>query len=134
MKKNNQYGFRSKRSCADATASTTEFMRSEIGNKEPGQAYFIDLQKAFDTLDHSILFEKLERNGYKGPIHAMIKSYVSDRWQHVFRNGICSDNEQILIADPQGSILGPFLFLLYVNDLHTSSGDCKVTMFTDDTT
>ena len=57
----NQYGFRSRRSCADAIATVTEFMRSEIDSKSTGQASFIDLQKAFDTLDHKILLEK-EKN------------------------------------------------------------------------
>ena len=64
----------------------------------------------------------------------MIKSYPCGRWQHVFVNGICSDNKQILTGVPQGSILGPFQFLLYKNDLDTSSGDSKVTMFAGDTT
>ena len=86
-----------------------------------------------DTLLHSILLEKLERYGYRGAIHAIIKNYLSGRWQQVFINGIGSDKIQILTGVPQGSILGPLLFLLHKNDLGTSSGDSKVTMFTDDT-
>ena len=61
-------------------------------------------------------------------------SYLSDRWQHVFINGISSDKKQILTGVPQCSIPGPFVFLLYINNLDTSSGDSKVTMFADDTT
>ena len=130
----NQYGFRSRRSCADAIATVTEFMRSEIDSKATGQACFIDLQKAFDTLDHKILLEKLEKYGYRGPIHKLLSSYLSDRWQYIELNGTRTDKKQILTGVPQGSILGPLLLLLYINDLDMNSGDSNVTMFADDTT
>ena len=82
-----QYGFRSKRSCIDAIVSITEFIRTEIYIKSLGRACFIDQQKAFDTLDHNILLQKLEKYGYRGPIHVMMKSYFSDRLQYVDMNG-----------------------------------------------
>ena len=73
----NQYGFRLKRPCIDAIVSITEFIRTEIERKSLGQACLIDLQKAFDTLDHNILLQKLEKYGYRGPFHDMMKEVTS---------------------------------------------------------
>ena len=78
--------------------------------------------------------EKLEKYGYRGPIYKLLNSYLSDRWQYIDLNGTCTSKKQILTGVPQGSILGPFLFLLYINDLDKNSGDSNVTMFADDTT
>ena len=130
----NQYGFRSNRSCIDVIVSITEFIRTEIDRKSLGQACFIDLQKAFDTLDHNVLLQKMEKYGYRGPIHDMMKSYLSDRWQYVDMNGKETNQKRITTGVPQGSILGPFLFLLYINNLDSSSGISKMSMFADDTT
>ena len=130
----NQYGFRSKRSGIDAIMSITEFIRTEIDRKSLGQVCFIDLQKAFDKLDHNILLQKIEKYEYRGPIHDMMKNYLSDRWQYVDMNGKDTNQKRIKTAVPQGSVLGPFLFLLYINNLDSSSGNSKVSMFADDTT
>ena len=77
----NQYRFRASRSCIDASVSITEIIRTELDRKSLGQACFIDLQKTFDTLDHNILLQKMEKDGYRGPIHHMMKSYLSKRRQ-----------------------------------------------------
>ena len=114
--------------------SITEFIRTEIDRKSLGQACFIDLQKAFDTLDHNVLLQKMEKYGYRGPIHDMMKSYLSDRWQYVNMNGKETNQKRITTGVPQGSILGPFLFLLYINNLDSFSGNNKVSMFADHTT
>ena len=129
-----QYGFRSNRSCIDAILSITEFIRTEIDGKSPGQVCFIDLQKAFDTLDHNILLQKMEKYGYRGPIHDMMKSYVSDRWHFVDMNGKETNRKRITTGVPQGSILGPFSFLIYINNLDSSSGNSKMSIIADDTT
>ena len=109
----NQYGFRSKRSCIDAIVFITEFIRTESDRKFLGQACFIDLQKAFDTLDHNILLQKMEKYGYRGPIHDMIKSYLSGRWQYVDTNGKETNQKRITTGVPQGSILSFPLPTLY---------------------
>ena len=103
----NQYGFRLKITCIDTIVSITEFIRTEIDRKFLGQACFIDLQKTFDTLCHKILLQKKEKYGYRSPIHDMMKSYLSDRWQYVDMNGKESNQKRITTGFPQGSILGP---------------------------
>ena len=124
----NQYGLRSKRYCIDAIVSITEFIRTEIEKKSLGQACFIDLQKAFDTLDHNILLQKLEKYGYRGPILDMMKSYLSDIWQYVDMNGKETNQKRITTGVPQRSILGPFLFQLYTNNLDSSIGNSKMSV------
>ena len=130
----NHYGFWSKIFCIDAIVSTNDFIRTEIDRKSFGQACFKDLQKAFDTLDHNNLSHKMEKYGYKGPIHDMMKSYLSDRWQYVDMNGKETNQKRITTGVPQGSILGPFLFLLYINNLDSPGGNSKWSMFAYDTT
>ena len=130
----NQYGFWSKRSCIDAIVSITEFIRTEIDRKFLGKACFIDLQKRFDTLDHKILLQKMEKYGYRGPIHDMMKRFLSDRWQYAKMNGKGTNQKRITTGVPQESILGLFLFLLYIINLDSSSENSKMSMFADDTT
>ena len=72
-----QYGFRSKYSCAHAIIEVTDFIRGEIDKKSKGKACFIDLQKAFDSLDHQILFSKLSNYGFRGPIFHILVDYFS---------------------------------------------------------
>ena len=83
-----QNGFRTKRSCVDAISTVTEYIRTEIDGKSVGQICFIDLQKAFDTLDHNILLNKIEKYGFRGPIYHIVKRYFENRWQ--FEASDCS--------------------------------------------
>ena len=75
-------------SCVDAIAAITEFIRTEIDKKAQGQAFFIDLQKAFDTLDHDFILKKLLDYGFRGKIFEILKDYLSDRRQYISHKGV----------------------------------------------
>eukprot|EP00732_Lithocolla_globosa_P006391 Lithocolla_globosa_v1_NODE_7403_length_951_cov_28.435268.p1 type:complete len:155 gc:universal NODE_7403_length_951_cov_28.435268:325-789(+) len=95
-----------------------------------GIGIFIDLAKAFGTVNHSILIEKLRIYGFS----TLLTSYLSDRTQTVVIDGKKSQPRLIKCGVPQGSILGPFLFIVYINDLPNAMTHCNATMFADDTT
>ena len=94
---------------------------------------FVDLQKAFDTVEHSILLRKFEHYSVKGLANDWFKSYLSDRKQFVSINGHNLNLTSVLYGVPQGSVLGPLLFLIYINDLNQFIKFCKVHHFVDDT-
>ena len=94
---------------------------------------FLDLKKAFDTVDHNILVRKLESFNISEQSRAWFKSYLSDRKQAVKVNGIKSRYRPITCGVPQGSILGPLLFMIYINDLYLYLNESKVSLYADDT-
>ena len=94
---------------------------------------FIDLSKAFDTLNHDVLLKKLEMYGIRGIPNTLIKSYLQDRQQYVVYNNSESNYGTITCGVPQGSILGPLLFLLYINDMSYISKFLTFILFADDT-
>ena len=95
--------------------------------------FFLDLQKAFDTLDHQILLRKLESYGIRHKCLEWCKSYLSNRTQRVFVAGVTSISLKITCDVPQGSILGALLFLIYINDLPRVCNQLSVHLFADDT-
>ena len=104
----------------------------DIGNTP--EAIFIDLSKAFDTLNFDILIHKLQFYGLSGNSLALMKCYVTGRMQYVLFNKTKSDLAIITTGIPQGSILGPLLFSIYVNDIINSSDKLQYLLYADDTT
>ena len=128
-----QFGFRSKHLTTHALISLTESIKNFLDKKEIVSGIFIDLEKAFDTVNHSILCDKLNYYGFRGKFNHLIKSYLTKRKQFVSINGYDSTNLDITCGVPQGSTLGPLLFLLYINDLQHSLKFAKSSHFADDT-
>ena len=128
-----QYGFRKKYSTNHALLSIVEKIRTSLDNKQFACGVFVDLQKAFDTVDHKILLSKLSHYGIKGLANKWLGSYLTNRSQSVNLNGVTSDEQKITCGVPQGSILGPLLFTIYINDMHKAFNKCLVHHFADDT-
>ena len=95
---------------------------------------YLDLPKAFDTIDHDILLHKLDYHGFRGIVLDWFRDYLSNRTQYVSYNDNKSDLKTILCGVPQGSILGPLLFILYINDITNMSTLLDFLLFADDTT
>ena len=95
---------------------------------------FMDLSKAFDTLNHNILLDKLYHYGIRGTALCWFKDYLTNRQQYVEIDGTASDKRVITTGVPQGSILGPLLFLIYMNDISYTSQLFKFILYADDTT
>ena len=107
----------------------SEEIKESIDNGKYGCGIFIDLKKAFDTVNHKVLLTKLEHYGIRGVLLNWFESYLTERKQYVFYNGVASEMEVITCGVPQGSVLGPLLFLLYVNDLPNISDKLKFFFF-----
>ena len=128
-----QFGFRERHSTNHALISITEKIREALDNDNFACGIFVDLQKAFDTVNHEILLKKLEHYGIRGISNDWFRSYLHNRKQFVSINGFESSNKVIEHGVPQGSVLGPLLFLIYINDLHNSIKHSEVFHFADDT-
>ena len=130
---NLQFGFRQQYSTSHASTNITENIRKALDDGNIGCGVFIDLQKAFDTVDHKILLAKLNHYGVRGVSNDWFKFYPSNRSQYVSINKYKSGLAALNCGVPQGSVLRPLLFLLYINDLNQAIKFCIVHHFADDT-
>ena len=128
-----QSGFRPTYSTTTALLDSTNDWCVNIDNGLVNGVIFIDLKKAFDTIDHEILLKKLECYGVDSSALGWFRSYLSDRTQKCFVNGALSSSRSYSYGVPQGSIIGPLLFLVYINDLPNCLSHGLARMYADDT-
>ena len=130
---NNQYAFWKLYSTVMSLINSTEHWLENADNRKLNMTVFLDLKKAFDTVDHKILIDKLFKYGIKGKEREWFKSYLSGRKQFCSVNGQRSKTEGALCGIPQGSCLGPLLFIVYLNDFEGCLDFSKANMYADDT-
>ena len=128
-----QFGFQKNKSTLHSLIEIVENIRNCMDKSNYGCGIFIDLKKAFDTVNHTILIQKLEHYGVRGKSLDWFSSYLIGRTQYTFCNNHSSQVKEITCGIPQGSVLGPLLFLLYINDLPNISKIFKFYLFADDT-
>ena len=126
-----QYGFRSSRSTADLPTVVPDRIARAFNRS--GATLALDISKAFDRVWHAGLLHKLKSYGISGQIFGLISSFLSNRWLRVILDGKSSQEYPVNAGVPQGSILGPTLFLLYINDL-PDDVICNIAIYADDTT
>ena len=128
-----QFGFRKNHSAAMALITLVDRISMALENGEFTLGLFLDFSKAFDTINYEIMYMKLFHYGIRGCALDWFKSYLTNRKQYVYYNGVCSSSLPVICGVPQGSILGPLLFLIYVNDIAYVSDYLFTVMFADDT-
>ena len=128
-----QGGFRKGFSTASSIADLTDSLLSSVNEGMISMATFIDLRKAFDTVDHSILLKKLKCYGVTGKNLEWCTNYLLNRKQRTLANGKLSTENGITCGVPQGSVIGPLFFILYVNDIQFAVGGASTQLYADDT-
>ena len=130
----NQYGFRRQRGTIEALAHFVENARDTLENQPRCSiGLFLDLKKAFDTVDHNLLLRKIANIGLRGPMLEIMKSYLSDRKQILSHGAAKTSPKTVTFGVSQGSVLGPLLFIIYVNDIRQQCNCSTITLYADDT-
>ena len=130
----NQFGFRKKHSTVHAVSKFIDDVTQGLEDKKSSLAVFLDLSKAFDTIDLDILISKLHFYGVRGCALDWFKSYLYNRKQFVSYKDHNSSTRSVECGVPQGSVLGPLLFIIYTNDLPNAIHKSNAILFADDTT
>ena len=130
----NQYGFRSNKNTVNAVINLLTDVYKSLDDGNLYFSMFLDLKKAFDSVSHEILLSKLEFYGVRGIPLSWLRSYLSSRSQCVIVNGVSSSERTVTCGVPQGSVLGPLLFLIFINDFPSCTNFFKFTLFADDST
>ena len=129
----NQHGFRQGRSCETQLITTLNDFSKTLNNSGQTDAVLLDFSKAFDKVDHKILLSKLDCMGIQGPLHDWMSSFLQGRTQYVIVDGAFSDPCKVLSGVPQGTVLGPLFFLIYINDIQDNlSPGTFLRLFADD--
>ena len=128
-----QFGFHSLHSTALALGKSTDYWLMNMDNSKLNSVVFLDIRKACDTVNRDILLQKLKCYGIKGNELIFFQSYLENRIQTYNVNGHMSSFKPISYGVPQGSILGPLLFIIHINDLPSCVKEAEITMYADDT-
>ena len=129
----NQHGFRCGRSCLSQLIEHQNRILEGLENNEDVEVVYLDFAKAFDKVHHGILLQKLRMVGITGKVYGWIKNFLSNRKQSVAVEGCMSSESNVTSGVPQGSVLGPILFLVHISDIDKEAHHCKVSSFADDT-
>ena len=129
---NNQHAFRAGRSCVSQLLVHMEFVLHALENNKNIDVVYLDFAKAFDKVDHVILMKKVKQFGITGKIYTWIESFLANRYQQVLVENKLSRKERVVSGVPQGTVLGPLLFLIYINDLEDALKNSILQIFADD--
>jgi hypothetical protein len=127
-----QHGFRAGRSCLTQLLHHMEDILNDLNADENADILYLDFSKAFNKVDHAILLKKLNLYGIQGKVHRWLSNFLSGRTQHAVIDGVRSNVIRVLSGVPQGTVLGPLLFILYINDLFSVVKHSKIKVFADD--
>lgn len=127
-----QHGFVSRRSTVTNVLRSLNSWFNSVNDRKIIHAAYLDFAKAFDSVPHPKLLLKLSRYGFSGKLFSWLQAFLSNRTQHVVVDGKFSESEAVKSGVPQGTVLGPILFMIYINDLASVVNSCELAMFADD--